>query len=151
MGYNRCVMDVVIAISCLLLKYRSNDVPIVAAVVKDDRIISVCTNDVIYSNRQWQHAEFCAIHSAIDILNQRFLHDCDLYVNLEPCQLCTHVSYSVRLRDIYFSAYNVKDGYTICTKSDGCTNVIGGFRHSESSEILRKYFMCMRNDKLAVV
>ena len=66
-----------------------NEVPIAALIVKNDKIISKFYNKVNKSNNILDHAEILVIKKASKKLHNWRLDDCDLYVTLEPCMMCT--------------------------------------------------------------
>ena len=123
----------------------SLEVPIVAATVKDGKIISICSNATIISKKEWRHAEFCVIDKTIDFASSRFLSDYDLYVTLEMCDLCLAMTQVVRIGRVFFASYNDKFGSLYVQKSYLNTNIIGGFCERESSQILTDFFQKMRS------
>ena len=48
------------------------------------------------------HAELKAIKSAQKKLNRWRLSDCELYVTLEPCVMCTGAIYLSRIKKVHF-------------------------------------------------
>ena len=82
------------------LKY--NDVPVGALVVKNNKIISKGHNTREKNNKIISHAEINAILKANKKLKSYFLYDCDIYVTLEPCEMCKKVINNSRIRNVYY-------------------------------------------------
>ncbi len=87
-----------------------NEVPVGAVVVYNNAIIGKGYNQVEKLKDATAHAEMIAITSAANHLGNWRLNDCDLYVTLEPCIMCTGAALSSRLRSIYFSSFDPKFG-----------------------------------------
>ena len=50
------------------------------------------------------HAEMQAITMASDFIGGKYLHDCTLYVTLEPCVMCAGASFLVKnIKDCFWS------------------------------------------------
>ena len=100
------------------LKLASNaasrgEVPVGALIVEADtgKIISKASNQMKELRDPTRHAEMIAIQKACEILGcERFWDKMDLYVTLEPCPMCAQALSFVRLRRIYFGAYDPKGG-----------------------------------------
>lgn len=86
------------------------DVPIGAVIVKDGKIIARGENQVQKSKNPTLHAEIVAINKACKKLGVKFLDECDLYVTLEPCAMCSTAISFARIKNIYFAARDEKGG-----------------------------------------
>lgn len=75
--------------------------PFGAAVVKDNKIISVAHNTVLRDKDPTCHAEVNAIRKACQVLNTHVLSDCELYTTVEPCPMCLATIYWARIPKIY--------------------------------------------------
>lgn len=108
------------------LAKESNEVPIGCVIVKDEKVISCGYNRREYFQMSTAHAEIIAIENACQILGTWRLEDCDLYVTLEPCPMCTGAIIQSRIRKVVFGASDPKGG---CIGS--CTNLLNvkGFNH----------------------
>ena len=82
------------------LKY--NDVPVGALIVKNNKIISKGHNTREKDSKVISHAEINAILKANKKLKSYFLYDCDIYVTLEPCEMCKKVINNSRIRCAYY-------------------------------------------------
>ena len=81
---------------------KKNEVPIAALIVKDGRIISKAYNRVNKTNNILDHAEIICIRKASKKLNNWRLNDCELYVTLEPCDMCREVIKKSRVGKVYY-------------------------------------------------
>ncbi len=148
MSYDTRIMLFITGLSRSLVKYDFPEIPVVAAIVRDGRIVSLYSNDVETTGFPWRHAEFCAIESLATSLGNKFLCDCDIYVTLEPCDLCMAMIDAARIRSVYFGAYNTKYGSMFNYSSARLTPSIGGFYESDNSNTLIDYFESMRSSDI---
>ena len=83
--------------------------------------VIVCGGKIIargYNLRQTRqdvtlHAEMTAIRKACRSLGSWRLEDCDLYVTLEPCYMCSGAIIQARMRHVYFGASDPKAGAVV--------------------------------------
>ena len=94
-----------------------------------------------------QHAEIVVIRQAAQILDNYRLNQCDLYVTLEPCAMCTGAISQARIRRLYFGASDTKAGAVTSGvrffDQPTChhkIDVYDGINHSECSLLLRNFF-----------
>ena len=66
-----------------------DEVPIGAVIVQNGKVIARAHNLKEKKMQSTAHAEMLAIQKASRKLNNYYLDDCDLYVTLEPCMMCT--------------------------------------------------------------
>ena len=134
-----------------------DEVPVGAVIVYQDRVIAGGYNQRETKNKAAAHAEILAIEKANRILGDWRLLDCDLYVTLEPCPMCTGAAINARVKNIYFGAYDLQSGccgskinipsLNICNHMP---NVEGGILEDKCKEMLQSYFRGIRkrnNDK----
>ena len=69
--------------------WEKDEVPIGCVIVKDDQIIARAYNKREMTQQSMAHAEMLAIQKACKKLGTWRLEDCDLYVTLEPCPMCS--------------------------------------------------------------
>ena len=125
------------------------DVPVFAAVAIGDDIIAESANKVEKLDRPWLHAEFLALQKACDVLNSRYLDNASIYVNLEPCAFCAAMMEKVRIKNIFFGAYDPKCGAIthnsrLFDHSLIKPNIIGGIQETRCSEIIKRFFIKIR-------
>ena len=86
------------------------EVPIGAVVVKDGEVISTGYNLREINKNSLCHAELIAIDKACEKLGGWRLHECELYVSLEPCPMCAGAIINSRIRRVVFGAFDPKAG-----------------------------------------
>lgn len=87
----------------LLLKVKkTKEIPVVAIVVYKDKIIARANNKRYKTNDVTSHAEIIAIKKASKKIRDWRLNECDLYVTLEPCEMCKKVIYESRINRVYY-------------------------------------------------
>jgi len=90
--------------------YRQDEVPIGAVIVHLGRVIAKAYNQVELLKDPTAHSEMIAITQATSFLSSKWLHDCTLYVTVEPCSMCTGALVLSRIKRICFGAYDDKAG-----------------------------------------
>ena len=81
---------------------KSNEVPVSAIIVKNNKIISKAYNRRTKNRNILDHAEIIAIKKASKKLKDWRLFDCDLYVTLKPCTICENVIKQSRIKNVYY-------------------------------------------------
>jgi tRNA(adenine34) deaminase len=89
---------------------RAEESPVGAAVVKKGRVIGAGRNRREREKNPLWHAEMEAIFAACRALGGWRLTGCDLYVTLEPCLMCAGAAGNSRIGQVYFGAYDPKEG-----------------------------------------
>lgn len=104
--------------------YLKKEVPIGAVVVFNNEIIGRGHNNRINKNDVMAHAEIEAIHEASNYLQDWRLDSCDLYVTLEPCNMCMEIIKASRINNVYFllPKLNYKKEYNKTNKQMFNTN-----------------------------
>ncbi|MBU1101414.1 MAG: nucleoside deaminase [Bacteroidetes bacterium] len=130
---------------------ETDDVPIGAVVVYKNRIIGRGNNQVERLKDPTAHAEILAITAACNHLQSKVLSDCDLYVTVEPCVMCTGALMLSRINNLYFSVFEPKFGacgslYNIPeeNKLNHKLNVYSGIYQDESKNLLQEFFKGIR-------
>ena len=90
--------------------YKKKEVPVGVVIVKDDKIIARAYNQKEMKNSPIKHAEIIAIEKACKKLNNWRLNDCEMYVTLEPCPMCTGAIINSRIKKVYIGAIQEKTG-----------------------------------------
>ncbi|MBQ2604907.1 MAG: tRNA adenosine(34) deaminase TadA [Acutalibacteraceae bacterium] len=135
------------------LAAKIGEVPVGAVVVKDNEIISAAFNKRETSKNALSHAELEAINKACVALGGWRLWQCELYVTLEPCPMCTGAIINSRIKRVVYGAYDKKAG--------SCKSVINlfdlpynhkpevkdGVLEKECSELLTEFFRELRQSR----
>lgn len=134
--------------------YKLGDVPIGCIIVYEGKIIARGYNRRNADNNTLSHAELNAIKKASKYLGDWRLDNCEMYVTLEPCQMCAGAIIQSRIKKVYIGAMNPKAG---CAGS--VLNLLNeaGFNHQaeteigilegECSKLLKDFFVELRNKK----
>ena len=124
-----------------------SEVPIGAVVVKEGRIVGRGHNSRESEELALAHAEINAIRNASKTLGTWRLTDCDIYVTIEPCPMCTGAIYQARIRNIYFGATDEKAGacgtlfnlFEVNGLNHYC-HIHKGILEEESRQIIKDFF-----------
>lgn len=90
--------------------YQKLEVPVGVVIVKDDQIIAKAHNQKEEKNSPIKHAEIIAIEKACKKLKNWRLNDCEMYITLEPCPMCTGAIVNARMKKVYIGAMQLKTG-----------------------------------------
>lgn len=133
---------------------KEGEMPVGAVVVKDGEVISTGHNIRNLTHDPTLHAEIVAIRSACEKLGDWRLSECDLYVTLEPCVMCSGAIINSRMRSVYFGAYDSEYGAAggridLFSKSyfGSTTTVYGGIMEEECTLMLKDFFSSLRSTK----
>lgn len=86
------------------------EVPIGCVIVYQGEIIARGYNRRNIDKNTLSHAELNAIRKASKKLGDWRLDDCEMYVTLEPCQMCAGAIVQSRVRKVYIACMNPKAG-----------------------------------------
>lgn len=128
------------------------EVPVGAVIVKDGEIISRGRNRREEKQNALSHAELEAINSACKALHSWRLDNCELYVTLEPCPMCTGAIINARIKTVIFGAYDIKMGSmdSVINLCDYPYNhkpeIYGGICEEECGLVLQEFFRKIREN-----
>jgi tRNA(adenine34) deaminase len=88
---------------------RRGEVPIGCVIVKNGKVIAKGYNQREHKQNCLWHAEIVALNRACRKLKSWRLNDCEMYVTLEPCQMCMGAILNARLRKVYVGAKSTTD------------------------------------------
>ena len=83
---------------------EAGDVPVGCVVVRDGVVVGRGRNRREADRDATAHAEVEAIRDACRTLGRWRLHDCALYVTLEPCPMCAGAIWNARLGRVVYGA-----------------------------------------------
>ena len=128
------------------LAFDQGEVPVGAVIVVNQQIIARAHNLTELLNDVTAHAEIQAITSASNYLGGKFLHNCTLYVTLEPCQMCAGALYWSQISRVVYGAEDKERGCrAMGTKLHPKTKLEGGVLAKEASDLLKRFFVEKRN------
>ena len=127
-----------------------DEVPVGAVIVKNGEIIAICGNGRETERDATAHAETSAIREACRKLGGWNLHDCELYVTLEPCIMCAGAIINSRIAKVIYGASDTKMG-----AMGGMTDVtalpvnhkpeiVSGVLDEECAQLLKDFFKSKR-------
>ncbi len=91
-----------IAIEESLKALKKNEVPVGCVIVKNDTILAKTHNLKEKNMTVTSHAELLAINEASQKLNNWRLIDCEMYITLKPCPMCSSAIKQSRIKKIYY-------------------------------------------------
>jgi tRNA(adenine34) deaminase len=86
------------------------EVPVGAIVVKGGEIVGRGYNQPIGAHDPTAHAEIIALRDAATRLGNYRLTDCELFVTLEPCAMCSGAIQHARIARVVYGAADPKTG-----------------------------------------
>ena len=90
--------------------YAIEEIPVGCVIVKDGKVIARGYNKRESVQDVTLHAEIIAIKKACKKLGSWRLEDCDMYITLEPCPMCSGAIIQSRIKNLYIGAYDPKTG-----------------------------------------
>ncbi|MTJ09956.1 tRNA adenosine(34) deaminase TadA [Anabaena sp. UHCC 0253] len=134
---------------------NAGEVPVGAVIVDtDDYLIAVGENRKERDQDPTAHAEIIAIRAASQKLQSWRLHQCTLYVTLEPCPMCAGAIVHARLGKLIYGVDDTKTGAirTVINIPDHPASnhrlkVLGGILESDCREQLQNWFTTQRRQQ----
>lgn len=131
--------------------FDKDEVPVGAVIVHKDKIIARGYNQKEKKNDATLHAEIVALKKAYKKLGTWRLNDCDMYVTLEPCAMCSGAIIQSRMNNLIFGAYDLKGGCVTSKfnlfekgKFNHNVNITGGCMENDCSGMLKRFFSSKR-------
>ncbi|UCD15115.1 MAG: nucleoside deaminase [Candidatus Omnitrophota bacterium] len=130
--------------------FGEDEVPVGAVIVYNDKVIARAHNQVERLCDPTAHAEIIAITQAATFLKSKWLHNCTIYVTIEPCCMCAGALILSRIKRVVFAASDPKTG-AFGAKVDLNTlrlnhkvKIKRGVLRKESAQILKEFFLSKR-------
>lgn len=134
--------------------YKKLEVPVGAVIVKNGEIIARAHNQKETKCDTTKHAEILAIQKASKKLNSWRLIDCEMYITLEPCPMCSGAIINSRIKKIYIGAMDEKTGAAGSKlnlfkdyKFNHDVEIKTGVMQEECEKILKEFFKDLRKIK----
>jgi tRNA(adenine34) deaminase len=133
--------------------FKLEEVPVGAVLVDftTQKIIATAHNMSLKKNNPLLHAEMIVLQKGLRKFKIPYLSKCDLYVTLEPCSLCASAISMLRIRRLYFGAYDPKSGgveHGACVFSHPTCHhkpeIYGGICEKDSALLLKTFFQGKR-------
>ena len=126
--------------------FEKGEVPVGAVIVVDNKIIARAHNLTELLNDVTAHAEMQAITSASNFLGGKYLHNCTLYVTLEPCQMCGGALFWSQISNVVYGASDPERGcISLNNKLHPKAKIKGGILEDQASSLLKRFFIEKRN------
>lgn len=122
--------------------YESGEVPVGAVIVSNQKILAKGSNSTELLQDVTAHAEILAITSAEQNLGSKYLHDCTLYVTLEPCVMCAGALRWSQITKVVYGASDEKNGFMRYGKEllhPSC-KLEFGVMHDECAALMKEFF-----------
>ena len=130
------------------------EVPVGAVVVLDGQVIATGRNAPIDRHDPTAHAEIVALRAAAKAMGNYRLPECELFVTLEPCAMCSGAMLHARLKRVVFGAPDPKTGAagSVINLFDQPllnhqTALLGGVLANDAAALLRDFFSQRRLQK----
>jgi len=131
------------------------EVPIGAIIVQNGRVLAKAHNLRQTQFDATAHAEILALKKASKKLKTWHLVDCELYVTLEPCPMCSGAIINSRLKRVVFGAYDKKAGccgtlYNLPLDdrfNHRPSEIVGGVLEQQCADLLSNFFKEIREKK----
>jgi len=123
--------------------WDQGEVPIGAVIVAGGRIIGRGHNLTERLNDVTAHAEMQAFTAAANFIGGKYLHNCTLYVTIEPCVMCAGAAYWTQISRVVYGARDPKRGFSNLERSDVLhprTTLTGGILESECAALIASFF-----------
>jgi len=131
------------------LAFDSDEVPVGAIVVWDNKIIGRGHNQVELLQDSTAHAEMLAMSAAFNGTGSKYLTEATLYVTLEPCLMCSGAMYWSKLSRIVYGAEDIKNGYRKTTGTVSPfhpkTEITSGVLAAECAQLMKDFFKDKRS------
>ena len=90
---------------------EEGEIPVGAVVVCNNKIIAKGYNQTELMCDVTAHAEMIAITAASNFLGNKYLHDCEIFITLEPCAMCAGALKWSQISRVVFGASDPKHGF----------------------------------------
>ncbi len=126
---------------------EEDEVPIGCVIIHGTRVVGRGHNRVEALKDPTAHAEIIAIGAATRALGSKWLSECTVYVNVEPCSMCAGALVLSRIDRLVYGAADPKAGAcgSVINIADSRSlnhriEVTSGVMEDESRTIVKSYF-----------
>ena len=140
-----------LAIDQAFIAEENGDVPIGSVIVFQNQVIGRAYNQKEQLQDPTAHAEIIALTQAAAFLESWRLHDCTMYVTLEPCPMCAGALVLARMNRLVYGCDDPKTGavkslYNIVqdVRLNHSLEVTSGVLADECSALLQEFFQRRR-------
>jgi tRNA(adenine34) deaminase len=133
---------------------EAGEVPVGAVLVRQGQVIATGRNAPIDTLDPTAHAEMRVLRAAAQALGNYRLDECELFVTLEPCAMCSGAMLHARLKRVVFGAADPKTGAAGSVidlfanpRLNHQTQVQGGVLADECGAVLQGFFKDRRDSQ----
>ena len=119
-----------------LKSYEIDEIPVGAIVVRNGEIIAEGINNREKDNSVIGHAEINEIENACKVVGDWRLDECEMYVTLLPCMMCSGAILESRIKKVYYLCARTN----VCYKTNEYINVV----KIDNSDYEEKYLNLLR-------
>lgn len=126
--------------------FKLGEVPVGAVITKNNEIISQAHNLIKSKSNPLAHAEVIAISRACKKIKSQKLNDCNIYITLEPCLMCTGLILNSNIKNIFYCLNEPKFGalesnpINISQFSYNKPNIYSNISAAKSEKLLKEFF-----------
>ena len=118
--------------------YKYEEVPVGAVIIKDNKVIAKAFNKKEKTKNVIKHAEIIAISRACKKTQNWRLENCEIYVTMEPCMMCSGAIEQSRIKKIVYGVKNENYGFTNQLKN---IEIISQVCEKECRELVQSFFV----------
>lgn len=138
------------------LAAQEGEVPVGAVVVHQGQLLARARNATVARADPTAHAEMLALRQAAQVLGNYRLNECELFVTLEPCTMCSGAVLNARLSRLVYGASEPKTGAAGSVLNvfeppllNAHTTLSRGLRAAECGALLQDFFARRRREAKA--
>ncbi len=137
------------------IAFSEGEIPVGAVLIKEDgEIMSRAHNMKESSHDPTAHAELLTIKDLCEKIGDWRLHEFTLYVTKEPCVMCAGAILNSRIKRLIYGCNDLKGGAVDSLfhllndkRLNHQVEVIGGVLEEQCSDLLRRFFLQLRDKK----
>lgn len=124
--------------------FNNGEIPVGAVIVKNGKIIAKSHNNRQKNANILGHAEILCILKAEKVLKDWRLDGCEMFVTLEPCEMCQKIINEARINKVY---YLLKQDFQQkkSSKIEYIQTNVCKFSMDEYEKMLKNFFKNLRN------
>lgn len=121
---------------------EKNEVPCACIITYKNKIVVKTINQKEKYQKANLHSEIVAITKALKKLNKKYLNECILYTNLEPCFMCAGQIILTRVKELHYVLDDQKGGFIKSNfdvlKNKGIMHKIKVVQHKKHEAVAKK-------------
>ena len=146
------------ALRCAQRALQSNEIPVGAVVVLENKIIGRGWNRNLTDSDPTAHAEIAALREAAARIGNHRLLNCELFSTIEPCAMCAGAMIHARIKRLVYGADDPKAGAVHSVlqvlnhpRLNHQIEVRSGVLGNRCAELLQEFFRLRRSEQKDVM